>query len=508
MAAGGVAVLGAVGLAVGVGVRSLLGNTGETGENGPDGSSGAVISENGAWGLADAEGGSTVSGDGSVGYGDILALPAAYDLRDSGTVIEVPDQGTFGTCWAFAALKSLETSMPESVLAARSMSGVDAQQSVSGAAGQQSALTLSADHMSIRNSFGLSQDDGGDHAISSAYLLAWQGPVAESDDPYGDGFSPDGLEPVCHVQEIQILGDKDYSAIKQFVYNSGGVQSSFYIPQEAGAERSRYYNEDTYAFCYDGVLEPNHDVVIIGWDDGYSKENFVDRPEQDGAFLCMNTWGNGFGDGGVFYVSYEDTWIGTNCVVYTGVEKTDNYDFLYQTDLCGWTGQMGYGVSEAWFANVYEAEADMELAAAGFYATAPETEYRIYGALAGASGDAAGGWIIGAGGRSAEQSGAVTLTEEPILLAGGNVANAGYYTVPWDQSVTVDAGERFAVIIEINSPGTTEPVAIEYRADSRTSNVDIGDGEGYISSDGMDWEWTETGYQCNVCLKVYGNKEE
>ena len=107
MAAGGVAVLGAVGLAVGVGVRSLLGNTGETGENGPDGSSGAVISENGAWGLADAEGGSTVSGDGSVGYGDILALPAAYDLRDSGTVIEVPDQGTFGTwkrrcrsrCW-------------------------------------------------------------------------------------------------------------------------------------------------------------------------------------------------------------------------------------------------------------------------------------------------------------------------------------------------------------------------------------------------------------------------
>ena len=35
------------------------------------------------------------------------------------------------------------------------------------------------------------------------------------------------------------------------------------------------YNKETKAYCYMGQEKPNHDVVIIGWDDNYSKENFV-----------------------------------------------------------------------------------------------------------------------------------------------------------------------------------------------------------------------------------------
>jgi C1A family cysteine protease len=47
---------------------------------------------------------------------------------------------------------------------------------------------LSADHMTLQNHFGLGQDAGGDYSMASAYLLAWQGPVAEADDPYGDRY--------------------------------------------------------------------------------------------------------------------------------------------------------------------------------------------------------------------------------------------------------------------------------------------------------------------------------
>ena len=41
------------------------------------------------------------------------------------------------------------------------------------------------------------------------------------------------------------------------------------------------------------IKKPNHDVVIIGWDDNYSKELFNDQShsEGDGAFICMNSWG-------------------------------------------------------------------------------------------------------------------------------------------------------------------------------------------------------------------------
>ena len=39
-----------------------------------------------------------------------------------------------------------------------------------------------------------------------------------------------------------------------------------------------------------------------------------------------------------------------------GVEPVDNYDYIHQSDLCGWVGQIGYGQEEAWFANAYRAD--------------------------------------------------------------------------------------------------------------------------------------------------------
>ena len=104
---------------------------------------------------------SEISADGS-GEQEFIELPSSYDLREH-RAIRVSDQGDLGTCWAFAALKAVETSMPESM-----------------------AVPLSADHMSIHNSFGISQNSGGDYSMAMAYLLAWQGPVSEADDPYGD----------------------------------------------------------------------------------------------------------------------------------------------------------------------------------------------------------------------------------------------------------------------------------------------------------------------------------
>lgn len=427
-----------------------------------------------SWKLSDAA--EMAAGDDNASASEPIMLPSRYDLREYGTAPTVPDQGTMGTCWAFAALGALESSMSDEM-----------------------RVELSADHMSLRNSFGLGQDAGGDYSISSAYLLAWQGPVAERDDPYGDGYSPDDLDPVCHVQEIQILTGHDLDAVKRAVYENGGVQSAVYIPQMESAERESYYNEEAYAFYYDGAQEPNHDLVIVGWDDQYPKENFVKEPAQDGAFLCMNTWGDSFGDRGYFYISYEDRWIAQTSISYVGIESVENYDAIYQTDLCGWTGQLGYGTvledgteeqTAAWFANVYEAEEDGALAAAGFYAVAPDTSYRVYAAVL-------------------EDDETLTAdlqlqkSEARVLAAEGHVTYSGFYTIPFEVPFGLNNGQRFAVMVEIESAGTARPVAVEYVAGDRTRNVDIEDGEGYISPDGVHWKHTESELQCNVCLKAY-----
>ena len=85
--------------------------------------------------------------------------------------------------------------------------------------------------------------------------------------------------------------------------------------------------------------------MIIGWDDNYPKENFNLDIEGDGAFICKNSWGDEFGEDGCFYISYYDTYIGMHNVVYTRIDGPNNYDNIYQTDLCGWVGQLGYGLS-------------------------------------------------------------------------------------------------------------------------------------------------------------------
>lgn len=94
--------------------------------------------------------------------------------------------------------------------------------------------------------------DGGDYIMSMAYLMAWKGPVLEQDDPYGTQEKTTGLKAKKHIQEAQILPEKDYDQIKEMVYKYGGVESSMYMSLNNSKSKSVYYNESEYAYCYKG----------------------------------------------------------------------------------------------------------------------------------------------------------------------------------------------------------------------------------------------------------------
>ena len=399
--------------------------------------------------------------DNSEGVSDV---PPSYDLRTRLRVSEVRNQGNYGTCWAFAAISALESSlMPDE------------------------NLLFSVDHMSMSNSFNVNQYDGGEYTMGMAYLAAWQGPVYEKDDPYGDGATDESLSPVKHVQEIRIIDGKDYQGIKEAVFKYGGVQTSLYSNISSSKGNSKYFNKDTNAYCYMGSEKPNHDVVIIGWDDNYPKENFNVDLEGDGAFICQNSWGNEFGDDGFFYVSYYDTNIGTHNEVYTGVENTDNYDNIYQSDLCGWVGKRGYDKEDMYGANVFTATSDQNIKAASFYATASDTSYELY--------------IVNDFKDEYSFAGRKKVAE-------GTLENAGYYTIKFDEEVPVTEGERYAVVLHINTPESTHPMAIEYDSgESYLKDVDLDDGEGYISYDGAAFINVKEKQDCNLCIKAFSDNK-
>lgn len=388
-------------------------------------------------------------------------IPTRYDLREKQRVTPVRDQGIYGTCWAFAALGAVESALlPEE------------------------QAQYAADHMTLCNGFNLTQYDGGDYTMGMAYLAAWKGPVYEADDPYGDEETNPELTAVKHVQEMQVINGKDYEKIKEAVFKYGGVQTSIYNALRSSQSQSPYYNKEESAYCYIGTEKPNHDVVIVGWDDSYPKENFSVDLEGDGAFICQNSWGTEFGEEGFFYISYYDTNIGTHNVVYTRIDNTDNYQNIYQSDLCGWVGQLGYNRDNIYGANVFTAGGDEELVAASFYATGKDSEYELY--------------VV----QDFEDRESL---EHMIPVASGKLSNAGYYTVDFNQGISLDAGEHYAIVLHIITPGSVHPLAIEFAADEATENVILDDGESYISANGTNWVSADTVQPCNLCIKGFSN---
>ena len=411
------------------------------------------------------------------------ALPLWYDLRTGGHVTPVRDQAPYGTCWAFAALGSLESTMLKAGGASPDL------------AERHLAYFAYSDDVSFTTDVTPIYDAGGADFQAVAVLARGRGAANESDCPYGGADNPTGREPTAahltdalHMPQINIaafLNATPYPAllrdvVKQAIFDRGAVSVVLWAGMD---ELPSSWNAATNAF-YSGpaVHESDHGVVIVGWDDTYAAANFTTPPPGPGAWIVKNSWGTAWGDNGYFRVSYHEPSLGGG-VAYAGT-TTKPYARRYDYDPLGWVSNIGAGSDTAWFANIWTAKATETLAAAAFYAYIPGSTYEIRVYRRVSAGDPDSG----------------TMTQ----VAQGTLPETGYHTVPFKTPVPVTSGDRFSVAVRLTTPGWNFPVPMETVLADYSEQATANPGESFFGLTGSDWADVTIPYpNANVCLKVF-----
>ena len=283
---------------------------------------------------------------------DVTELPSSYNLADFGFVTSVKNQLVGGNCWSFAALAALESCILKA--------GGD-------------CFDFSEENMKnvpvFYSDYGLNifePNGGGNQYLALSYLTSWLGPVMDEDDLYGDHsiLSP-VLQSLYHVQNVITLSD-DADELKWALLNYGAVATTMYYDDE------NYYNPVTFGYYYNKAFDWDygdfgHAVTIVGWDDTYSKSNFLIEPSRDGAWIIKNSWGADWGDDGYFYVSYDDTYFAQMSTYTFLLNDSVKYDKNYQYDLGDWMDYNSGAADEVTYTNIFTVGGDEYLAAVSTY---------------------------------------------------------------------------------------------------------------------------------------------
>ena len=400
-----------------------------------------------------------IPGEADAGTDTAGSSQATYDLRALGRVSPVKNQGSCGSCWAFASYGSLESTLLPGEL-----------------------VDLSENNLKNTHGFDLAPCAGGNADMSTAYLARWSGPVGETADPYSSSgtSSPAGLTPVEHVQEVSYLPARasslDNGNIKEALADTGGVYSTIYWTSSG-------YNSSSKAYWYTGGSASNHAITIVGWDDAYDRNRFSPPATGNGAFIVKNSWGNSWGSAGYFMISYYDSRIGGDNAVFTA-EPVEDFDRVYQYDPLGWTRSVGLGSDTAWFGNVFTASSAEAVAAVSFYTPQVNSSYlvSVY----------------------RDPSTGPTSPAGPVSAVSGTVAVPGYHTIILPEPVRIGQGERFSAVVRLQTPGYRYPVAVEAPVSGYSGQATAGTGQSWVSRDGTSWkDLTTVTPNGNACLKAF-----
>ena len=364
------------------------------------------------------------------------SLQTKYSLKDiiPENVI-VKNQLATSTCWAFSSLASLETHLALQDY----KNGKDTV-----------VYDLSERHMDYAttkvflngqiNEFGFNRKPGSNGVIGipTAYLTNGLGAVAEDEMPFSENVDLIDINEIQNKNVITQVNDiitfpsytelDDRTQIKQqmkeHIMNYGGINASINASaNQAGA-----------IYCDNSVnYKIDHSVVIVGWDDEYSTENFDEwfRPKNPGAWIAKNSYGEEIGDNGFWYISYDDALVYKQLVGITNAQTEKNYENIYQYDeLGGYLKFTKNGTSKIYLATEFnkKTEGKEYLTQVSINASEAYT-CKVY---------------VNPNGTSKEMK---DLQQVELKTGESETFEAGYHTIEFAKPIKI--GDNFVIVLEI-----------------------------------------------------------
>jgi C1A family cysteine protease len=394
-----------------------------------------------------------------------VGQPSSFDWRTSGNVTPVKDQGSCGSCWAFASIGNIESKMLIDIPYTYDFS-------------ENSVKECNYQRL---HGLGATCSTGGNYFITANWL-SQKGTVLESDDPYV--ASDVSCNSSCTYQKTLldwriICGDSvpDTTALKNYIYNYGPVYTTMY----ASFSGFSSYN-GSYTLYYAGTDAPNHAVLIVGWDDSLAYDKGGGQTGY-GAWIVKNSWGTDWGgacgygtERGYFTIAYGSASIGKNSsFIYRWQDYDSNGGIMYY-DECGWTASgrpavstTAWGLCKFTLSNTYVNQVE-------FWTTDNTTDIDVY---------------------IYDSFDGSTLSGLLASKLNNSFAEAGYHSVALDSPYAVTASNDIYVVVEFTNSSYTYPIAVDIDGPNVT-------GSTYWSATGGSGTWTDLGttYGVDVAIRV------
>lgn len=445
------------------------------------------------------------------------SVNSRYSLKDIIPAnLTIRNQQQTNSCWAFAALSSLETNLALS----NYRNGTNTSKVYDFSERHMEYATTKTFANNVDNPIGYNRvvGSGGNWWTAEPYFINGTGAIPESELPFENNEDTINISEIQNKTVSSQVYDTIYfenyeyadgeekteimNQIKQHIKNYGSVFACIHGDSSSSISGNCYNNDTGALYCYNSILHaPDHAVSIIGWDDNYSVDNFVEgehsKPTSNGAWIIRNSWGerqemnllelkqeiyntypnecnsrgwteaslipNEFieecgysidgdiayilmGDNGLMYVSYEDDNVSDNLYGIIKASDSVDYDNIYQYDNYFPGNAMYYTTSKIMLGNIFEKGSSTEYLTQVSIHAAETYTCRVY---------------VNPTGSSFAKSDMQLVS----LKAGeSETVNAGYHTLEFAKPIAL-TGSKFAVIVEITSSDYSTDFYLESKVD-------------------------------------------